>query len=85
MRTMEVIMMEFRKIVYMLRKDINIKTTNRISTEAYKELDKAFPMTEMVLRLCVDNDNKVNIEFAARITMENIRKATQNVQEASHE
>ena len=66
--------MEFRKIEYIKRKNINTDNCG-ISQDAQIELDKAKPEDNMIIRLLIDDSNMVHIEFAALITTENIRRA----------
>ena len=77
-------MAELRKILYLKRKNINTEDTLSINALAKQNLDKAKPEDNFVLRICIDEMNKINIEFASPISTENIRKATEfglNVEE----
>ena len=67
--------MEFRKILYIKNKKINTK--NCSMPDWVRDKLKVYdPDESMVLRILVDNDNKVVIEYANPITLENIRDAT---------
>ncbi len=68
--------MEFRKILYLKNKDINL-TNCIISREAKPHLELSEPETPMVLRILVNERNIVVIEFAKPISIEHIREATQ--------
>ncbi len=70
-------MAELRKILYLKRKNINTEDTLSINALAKQNLDKAKPEDNFVLRICIDEMNKINIEFASPISTENIRKATE--------
>ncbi len=61
----------------MKRKNINTEDTLSINALAKQNLDKAKPEDNFVLRICIDEMNKINIEFASPISTENIRKATE--------
>lgn len=66
--------MEFRTIKYMRKKDINIDNTI-VSDEALANYHSLTGNTEMVLRLMVDDNNKVHIEYMNKISINNIREA----------
>jgi len=70
-------MAELRKILYLKRKNINTEDALSINALAKQNLDKAKPEDNFVLRICIDEMNKINIEFASPISTENIRKATE--------
>ena len=65
---------EFRTIRYMKRKDINLNNCD-ILLDAKVEIDKVNPEDAMILRICIDKNNIIIIEFAGLINYENIRKA----------
>ena len=67
--------MEFRKILYIKNGKINTKNCS-MPNWVKDKLRVYDPEESMVLRILVDNDNKVVIEYANPITLENIRDAT---------
>jgi len=67
--------MEFRKIIYLQNKNIN-KNNCIISEQAISHLELSKPETSMVLRILVNEENIVVIEFAKPISLEAIREAT---------
>ena len=67
--------MEFRKILYIKNKNVNTK--NCSMPDWVRDKFRVYDAEEsMVLRILVDNDNKVVIEYANPISLENIRDAT---------
>lgn len=67
--------MEFRKILYMKNKDINTKNCT-MSDKVRKCIELNDDDESMVLRILVDHNNKIVIEYVNPICLEAIRDAT---------
>lgn len=66
--------MEFRKILYLKNKEVNINNCS-MSNNVKNVLEKNDPETPLVLRILVDSSNMVVIEYASPISLETIREA----------
>jgi len=75
---------EFRTIKYMLKKDIHLNR-GQFTQQAKKAIDNANSKDAMVLRLLIDRNNIVVIEYAGLITRENIRNACEWIDKLAEE
>lgn len=60
----------------MLRKDVNLDKVYDMSTRARAFFKKKIkPTQELVLRIIIDDENRVAIMYAGKLNLKNIREA----------
>jgi len=66
--------MKVRKIEYMKNKDINIDNVFDISNKAKANIKKYGKDQAMVVRILIDDNNKIHIEYADKINIKNLQE-----------
>ena len=68
--------MRITKIEYMQRKDVHLDRTYDMSTQARTFFKKKIkPSQALVLRIVIDDDNRISILFAGELNLKNIKLA----------